>query len=90
LRYEKKMRSVFPLRFQGFNNKMDSEHAVESFFMMIDEQLAARVSEEILEVEAPAAATEEEAAGAEEEAAGRRSRSRSNRNSSSVFSTRRR
>jgi len=65
LRYEKKMRSVFPLRFQGFNNKMDSEHAVESFFMMIDEQLAARVSEEILEVEAPAAATEEEAAGAE-------------------------
>ena len=33
--------------------------------MMIDEQLAARVSEEILEVEALAAATEEEAAGAE-------------------------
>jgi len=48
LRYEKKMRSVFPLRFQGFNNKMDSEHAVESFFMVIDEHLATRVPEEIL------------------------------------------
>jgi hypothetical protein len=42
-----------------------AEHAVESFFIMIDEHLEAHASEEILEVETTAAATEEE----EEEAA---------------------